>query len=139
MCDMDDVSAIISWCGWRATINELKAEGWIFSTKPKSDNWRDSGNSSASNDYLYLRHPVMKMVGKLRYIEGKTRYALEFLYHEKNGKIKPPRFIEQRNYSEADIEPMLEAIIAIQKRRPKPKRMPADDNVLRFGNINKVG
>lgn len=120
---MEDVSKI-EWLGGMFTISAMLSNGWDITHKPKYKNWRDSLNSRESNDYLYFRHPIHKLVGRIRYWPGHPIIGkLDFLTHEKNQRIKPPKYIEHRDYSESDIEPMLKTIISIQKKRPKRRKI----------------
>jgi hypothetical protein len=130
MCDMDDVS-FIEWFGWSTSLSKLVENGWQITLKPKYDNWRDFKNTKASSNYLYLRHPILKLIAKIKYQTGNAHLVsghVEFLIPEKTRRIKPPKFIDQRDYCESDIEPMLEAIISIQKKRlKKRKELPSAD------------
>lgn len=116
---MDDVSKI-EWLGFVTNITALKYAGWEVTNKSKYKNWRDSENSEASHDYLYLRHSVHRLIARIRYTPYEVVNGnLDFLTHEKNQRVKPPRYVSERDYNESDIQPMLEAIIEIQKQRPK--------------------
>lgn len=119
---MDDVSEI-RWRGWVTSISALKADGWVFTHKSKYRNWRDSKNTSAANDYLYLRHPILKMIGRIKILEHASDcWVLDFLTPEKNQRSKPPKYTEYRDYSEEDVQPMLDIIAEIQSRRPKRRK-----------------
>ena len=109
---LDD--AVVEWEGFSATIGGLKSLGWIFSSKPSWGNWR---KNKRIYHYIYLRHPILKMVGRFRkkFDDDSKIYTLDFLTLEKTQRIKPPKFIEQRDYTPDDILPMLKTISQIQE------------------------
>lgn len=124
MFEPDDVS-FIEWFGWSTTLSDLKSNGWEIDVKPKYENWRRPSDSMASSNYLYLRHPALKMLAKIKYTAGEAHIInghVEFMIPEKTHRIKPPRYIDERQYSEDDIAPMLNAIVEIQSKRPRRKK-----------------
>lgn len=112
---------IISWKGWTATVDDLIARGWVITHRPKYFHVTNLRDSEASNSYLYLRHPVTRMIARIRW-EPNTQACgeVDYMTHEKNIRIKFPKvFLEE--LSEDDIPMLLEAVLAIQSKRPKKK------------------
>ena len=144
MCQLDD-STILEWEGWHTTLGELKSKGWVISEKLAYDNWKQSTDSAASHDKIYLRHPVHKTIGRIKFSRedepGKlsylynlygdrfchqvNRYTLDFLAQECNKWVKPPRWIEEKEFTQDDIPKLMNIILDIQektKRRKQPTK-----------------
>lgn len=128
MCDADEnITHEINYLGWRTTFGELKQAGWLFETKHRYRNWRDSKNSSASHDYLYARHPDHTLICRIRFIDkNHNSVVVDYLTHEKNVRTKPQKYWDfDERYTEDDIPKLLEIISSIQAKRPtKRKKLP---------------
>ena len=127
----------ISYLGMSSTIGELKIAGWEVKVKEGHRRW------FGANNYLYLRHSkdnlIMRVKLSIRNIPGGVYWEcgeIDFLTNERNSRKKSILYHEieykKLEMTEADIEPMMEAIIAIQAKRQKvPKELPEAD-ILEF-------
>ena len=120
MCDADLDYQTIVWEGWNTTLSFLGNAGWVISSRKKYE------KSAKSNYYIYIRHPVLKLVGKIE--DGKVL----FLIPEKTLRIKPPRFTDERECTEDDIIPMLQVIASLQPTAVRKKLEPTQADILEF-------
>jgi len=116
---------VIWWAGWETNWKNLRSAGWEIILKQSYSNWKKPQDTHASRSKIYIRHPKSKQMGRIILNSDNVRdgyYELEFLIQECNQRVKPPKYVKERQYNESDIEPMLEAIVSIQSKRPKRKK-----------------
>lgn len=131
----------LEYLGLETNFNRLYEEGWNIKEDKGYSSANDWINSDKSNDYLYLRHPVHKLMMRVKKTIDRNaanpndvmyKYSVDFLTHEKNHKVKPPKYVSERNYTEDDIQPMLDTIMAIQAKRPRKRKTLPQADVLSF-------
>ena len=128
----------IYWMGWETSWRALKCFDWVVTRKKAYDNWRNSKDSKASNEYIYIRHPNTNMIGRItlrKQSEGTAGWELDFMTVEHNGCLKKKPVYMERDITEKDIGPMMELILALQSQRPKRKRQSNEYKILPFVNV----
>lgn len=87
---------VVKWEGLvDTTLYDLIDKGWDVTLKSKV--YRDYfGDSIAHKEYIYIRHPETKLIGRVKYhaVEDPDNLELEYLTTEHNGKIKKPTIFE---------------------------------------------
>lgn len=109
-----DENAVITWVGWRTTLAELKAAGWILDANYKK---------------IVLRHYQKCVVATLRkktsgHGFNPVSYAVEAMVSRKQFRAAPPRLLVERNLTVEDIPALYDAILHLQKDYPKPPAAP---------------
>jgi hypothetical protein len=78
------------------------------------------------------------MIGRItpsKHAIGVAGWGLDFMTLERNGVLRKRPIYIAKDLSESDIEPLLNAIRAIQDKRPKRSRtLPEADVIKLFGN-----
>lgn len=137
---VEEIIERIDWLGWTTTLGDLAKAGWKFHHSPPYCNWRDGSSPGISNYHFYLRHDKHRLIARItfpQYDIGRDDFrgnmTLDYLTHERNGKVKPPRY-DIPSGGEESIPQLLDKILQIQgpaKKRNKPKA-----NVIGFPEIN---
>lgn len=117
----------IVWQEFWNDLGSLRKLGWLVQELPKFDCWKRQKDSNASHRYLYIREPKTRMIGR-GIIEGvaPTIIHLEYLCQESNKWVKPPKVLEERELTAADIPALLDLIAEIQNRQPVKRRKKAE-------------
>lgn len=129
MCDMDEPD-IICWYGWKINWADLRLNGWEITHKKHYCNWRDSTNTSRSNNYIYIRHPASNMIGRITLGKADLHdrpnipisYVLDFLTVEHNQRIKKKPVYLEKEVTERDMQGLYDLILGLQENRPKTRR-----------------
>ncbi len=130
----------ISWNGWTATLDSLKAAGW---TIYQHRNYFVGTDSYGKPEYFHLRHNATKMIA--RFTPSPTAIMcpppslpdeseeVDFLTHERNKRIKPHPIYEYANLTEDDIGELLAVLLRLQEDRKKsypPKKAAASNETV---------
>lgn len=128
----------VFYMGFTSTISELLKNGWEMHEKLPYTNWHDTVNSKKASHYMFFHNKKQGMLAKLKLkINADTLSLpeggeLEYMTIQKYHRIKPPKYTEKRDYTEDDIAPMLEAISAIQAKRPRKRKETPTADILEF-------
>lgn len=121
MIDLKDDDTVW-WQGWRSDWKALRATGWVVSFKPKYFNVAQPKDSAAANEYIYIRHPISKQMGRININAQNAScgyYELEFLMQERNNRVRPPKILSERGLFSEDIPRLMELILQLQPKRKR--------------------
>lgn len=129
---MDD-GYIITFQGLETTIGALKKHGWEITIKKRYINWRDMKNSELSNDYLYIRHPIHKLLIRVKYQDIlPLKNVADMMISERNTPTSQRRAFYAYTWCEKDLEWLFTVIGSIQAVRKRKRRQLPQADILSF-------